>query len=44
MFQDLQCSQRVNNEEIAMPPKFLLNVLVVFYMLQDLKLVVNHKI
>ena len=33
-FQDLQCLQRVNNEEVVIP---LFVVLTIFYMLQDLK-------
>ena len=45
MFQDPQCIQRVNNkEEVVKPPKSLIIVLTIFYMLLDLKLVVNHKI
>ena len=44
MFQDLQCIQRVNNEEGSNAPQFLSIELTIFYMLQDLKLVVNHKI
>ena len=39
IFQDLQCIQRVNNEEVAKPPQFLFIVLTIFYMLQDLKFV-----
>ena len=35
-FQDLQCIQRVKNEEVANPP-FLCVVLTIYYMLQDLK-------